>query len=138
MSEQEIIEGNKLICEFMNINSDKTLSTLDRIEYCHKNVWMFNDEWWEGELEFHKSFDLLMPVVEKIEKIYDNHHGYFGVYISSNSCSIQGTKLHLALQNLNNYGSVYFNEVKLNTKIEATWRAVVEFIKWYNSCQKEK
>ena len=59
------------------------------------------------------------------------HHGYFGVYISSNSCSIQGTHLHLSLENTK-YGSVYFNEEYGDDKKEATWQACVNFVEWYN------
>ena len=76
-----------------------------------------------------------MPVVEKIESIYDEHHGYFSVYLVGNGCTIQGTKLHLALDNLEKYGWVYMSDPNAiyDTKIESTYWAVVEFIKWYTT-----
>lgn len=83
--------------------------------------------------EYDSSWDWLIPVVEKIESIHDDHHGYFGVHISSNGCSIQGTNLHLAIDKLSEYGAVYFSDYVLDSKLESTYRAVVEFIKWYKS-----
>ncbi len=111
-------EGNSIIDTFME------LSKVDK---------------WNGKGEYHKSWHLLMPVVEKIESIHDSHHGYFGVHISSNSCSIQGTNLHRDIQD-SNYGSVYISDPNaiLETKIESTWYNVVEFIKWYNEYTAKK
>jgi hypothetical protein len=83
-----------------------------------------------GEELFHKSWDWLIPVVEKIESIYDDYHGYFGVFINSNCCTIQGTKLNPGLVN------AYFNEVYSDTKLESTYRCVIDFIKWYNKTLK--
>lgn len=71
----------------------------------------------------------LMPVVERIESIYDDFHGYFGVYISSNCCTIQGTKLRTTSED---FHPAYFAEHYGKTKLGATKSAVVEFIKWHN------
>ena len=71
-----------------------------------------------------------MPVVEKIEKINDKFHGYFGVHVSSNSCTIQGTKLRTDAEN---FYPAYFSQHYGETKIEATWLAVVQFIQWYTN-----
>jgi len=87
---------------------------------------------WFKEAKYHLSWDALMPVVEKIESIYDEFHGYFGVHISSNSCCIQGTKLD-ARPGKEHYA--YFNEVVLSNKKEATHYAVYQFIQWYNKQQ---
>ena len=108
MTKQEIIEGNKLIAKFMGLKS---------ITPTYNSSWNF-----------------LMPVIDKIELIYDEHHGYFGVHISGNSCSIQGTKLHMALNNPN-YGWVYSSDTNaiFETKIESAFYNVVQFIKWYNN-----
>lgn len=80
-------------------------------------------------LEFHTSWDWLMPVVEKIESIFDSFHGYFGVHISSNSCCIQGTKFDTR-PGKEHYA--YFNDVVDETKIKATHYAVYQFITWLN------
>ena len=76
-----------------------------------------------------------MSVVEKIEKIFDEHDGHYGVYISSNSCTIEGTMLHKALKDTS-YGPVYYNQVVLKDKLSSTYQAVVLFIKWYNTNNK--
>lgn len=83
--------------------------------------------------DYENDWNLLMDVVEFIESIYDEHHGYFGVYISSNSCVIQGTNLHLAIRNNSNYGSIYYSEIILETKKSSTFLAVIEFAYWYNN-----
>ena len=81
------------------------------------------------EFEFHSDWNWLMAVVEKIESIKDPHHGYFGVYISSNSCTIQGTRFR---SDKMEDPPIYFNDIVLSNKIENTYTAVITFIKWYN------
>ena len=158
--EQQILEGNKLIAEFLGFKFHKKLDIdfsdcggiYDRTDvwskveilsedYPESDQFYISDEWKPaigdviyGELEYHENWSWLMPVVEKIEAIYDKHHGYFGIHISSNSCSIQGTYLHKAIKNLSEYGYVYMSDPNaiFSTKIESTWYNVVEFIKWYN------
>lgn len=119
-------EDNRVIAEFMGLelsvfdDSPKNFSSLKH---------------YKNELKYHSSWEWLMPVVEKIEKIFDEHDGYYGVYISSNSCSIEGTLLHKALKD-SAYGAVYYNQVVLEDKLSSTYQAVVMFIKWYNAKQK--
>lgn len=123
LKEQEIIEGNKLVAEFMNFPA-----VMDQGEL------MWAD--WDGmkPVLYHESWSWLMPIVEKIEAIYDEHDGYYGVYIHSNVCIIQGTKLHLYLKD-SSYGAVYLSDTNtvFPTKRESTWYQIVQFIKWYNS-----
>lgn len=91
-------------------------------------------------LAYETSWDALMPVVEKIESLHDDHHGHFLVHISSNTCSIQGTNLWKAIQDIQGYGPVYMSDPNAiyKTKIESTFMAVVAFIKWYNENLKTK
>lgn len=84
------------------------------------------------ELPFYRDWFQLMRVVEKIESIFDDHHGYFSVLIVSNSCTIQGTKLPLALKDTN-YGFVYYDEAFSDTKFKSVWIACYGFLKWYNA-----
>lgn len=79
-------------------------------------------------LEFNSSWDWLMPVIEKIEKIHDSFHGYFAVYIGSNSCTIQGTNLRT---DPNNPHYAYYNNVTLDTKINSVYEAILNFIDFY-------
>jgi len=116
---QEMRANNELIANFMNWQH-------------HEDPKYHNHEM--ANLKYHFDWNWLMPVVEKIESIQDEHHGYFGVHISSNSCSIQGTNLWKAIEPNSKYGAVYMSDPNaiLSTKIESTYYNVVEFIKWYN------
>ena len=133
MTEQEIIEGNKLIAEFFGAKRSASSN------YSHVNIFYYDypngTRVGELSLSYRQLWDWLMPVVEKIETIHDDHHGYFGVHIHANCCDIQGTNLHLAINDLDGYGSVYMSDptAVFPTKIESTWYACVQFIKWYNS-----
>lgn len=140
-----IQEQNRIIANFMGgevrevvrINDKVTMAWCGHIaKQWRKEKLGINvgDAILENQLEFHSDWNWLMPVVEKIESIYDDHHGYFGVHIHSNCCVIQGTYLHRALDEPL-YGAVYISDINalLPTKIESTYYAVVQFIKWYNS-----
>ena len=74
------------------------------------------------DLEYHCSWDWLMPVVEKIESL----DIYFG--ISSKNITV------FPIDNLNANKPIVkiMGWIEKLTKIEATHKAVVEFIKWYN------
>lgn len=81
-----------------------------------------------NRMKYHLMWDWLMPVVEKIESIWHKDHGYFGVYISSNSCTIQGTNFR---PDASIVEPVYYSNIVLETKIESTYQCVIKFIEWY-------
>ncbi len=87
------------------------------------------------KFEYSTDWNELMLVVKKIESINDPHHGYFGVHISSNACSIQGTFLHRAIADLEGYGYVYMSDPNaiFATKEKSTYYNIVEFLKWYKN-----
>lgn len=129
MKENEVIEGNKLIAEFMGIleSSGTTLSESGIIVsakgYDYRGEFLLLDE-----LRYNTSWDWLMPVIDKIET--DRN---YAVILSLNQCEIKCkvmsdttriTSADLA------HGSNYSGK---NSKLSNTWLAVVEFIKWYNS-----
>ena len=133
MSEQEIIEGNKLIAEFMGLrqipinlygnekcyyfyfpSSDNYELTQEEIQ--KESFDILNYAWSIYNLSYHLSWDWLMPVVEKIWKIVNNRESIF--YFET----FEG---HL-IAPIKNTGS----------NIVDCWLACVVFIKWYNSCQK--
>ena len=113
MKENEILEGNKLIAEFMEW---RMLNGSCMTPY--EDAGMLNG----GEtsicrfefLKFHSSWDWLMPVVEKIQIKFDE------VIIRYKTCVIY-------------MGSKRAIEKVEDSTIKATWLAVVEFIKWYNN-----
>jgi len=117
------VENNKIIAKFMG-DADTTshISYDDRhglnVEEIPRTKWHYHEKW-----------SWLMPVVEKIESIQDPHHGFFGVFISSNSCTIQGTNLRLDKKQK---PPVYYNNVVVNDKLSSTYSAVVSFILWYS------
>jgi hypothetical protein len=116
MTQQEIIEGNKLIAEFMGGIFETNLP------FTHtKHGWIdtpANDGKQiaqDYDLKYHSSWDWLMPVIKKIHELdisIDNEVG------SARQYNVVGSSI----------GPV---------TIESTWQACVEFIKYYNQ-NKEK
>lgn len=106
-------EGNKLIAEFMG-----------GVYYADCSRWGGNIPGYcdSDELQYHTSWDWLMPVFEKIEstKCKRYNRDYVPtITIGRKSCVI----------------TVYFDTdfVTLgSSKIEAAWNAIVDFIQWYN------
>jgi hypothetical protein len=137
------IEGNKIIADFvgLRINWIQSNHYLDPIEYDmeidvpdfldHDTqlMYLYDCDKPDENFRFHSNWLWLMPVVEIIERIHDDFHGYFGVHICSNSCSIQGTNLRTDPENPH---YAYFNESYGDDKIQATWLGVISFIKWWN------
>lgn len=73
---------------------------------------------------FKTSWDWLMPVVEKIESMEDFR---FNMTIEQSFCTV-----------IENHTSNDITATDGNTKIEAVYNAVVEFIKWYRvNCTEE-
>lgn len=112
-----ITDNNKLIAEFMGCKP----IFKDKKEYqmvTHENMC-----YGANELQYHKDWNWLMQVVEKIENTkYDNLT--FDVFISKNK-----THIHYSANN-EWFSNIFLYEGK--TKIENTYNACVEFIKWYN------
>lgn len=110
----KIVEGNALIDKFMGLP-----------KHPRKAYWM----------KYHEDWHCLMGVVEKVESTYDEFHGYFGVHISSNSCSIQGTNLRTDPKS---FHPAYMSDPNaiFDTKLNSTWYNIVKFIGWWNEYQK--
>lgn len=115
MTTEEIVEGNRLIAEFMGYKQRE-----------NGGLFWGNDGLgglYPKDLKYHSSWDWLMPVVEKI--------------INSNCSSaelcgewyLNSSKYSFSM--LNDQTNSCEGNSK-NSLIEATWLAVVEFIKWYN------
>lgn len=122
------MKNNKLILEFLG-RKGKFFSNL----YTFKGLYGLIGDTWIGadNAKFDSSWDWLMIVVEKIESIKCHINGRIGVYISSNTCTIQSTKLFQG-----DSSDKYYNESTLETKIKSTYDAVVKFIKYYNNLNK--
>lgn len=146
------MEDNKMIAEFMNEGywqvwkiggykpywADKLTSKdaaqkliedcdKDRFERFGENVDMIKNEVEPKFIapDYHKSWDWLMPVVEKIESLGKNT---LISNISGHYCNIM-TGVSLMESSINN-PSKFLGQGE--SKIEAVYKALVEFINWYN------
>ena len=138
MSEQEILEGNKLIAQFMGYKyipfdetkpknspvgwwKDNRVGIINKIEknyLCRKHT----------DLNYYSSWNWLMPVVEKIDDMKDVRVNDITIGVTSTIIYAR-SKTNSFFKQQNHSGE---------TRIERTYNAVIEFIKWYNLCQKEK
>jgi len=100
-------ESNKMIAEFMGNMHDG--------DVIHEEL-------------YDVSWDWLMPVVEKIEK--NKYVDEFNINWDS-----LGEKHHCEITNTQKFT---FETIRIyaDSKIEAVYEAVVEFIKWYNKNKK--
>lgn len=102
MTQDEIIEGNKLLTMFELPDDEFT----------------YTEKGWGNSVLYHKSWDWLMCVVEKIESLgYD--------FIISNT--------NVGVWRKGDFKMINESDNKANTKIEAAYTACVNFIKWYNT-----
>ena len=118
-------EDNKLIAEFMGFTKDsENLYLIDdyslRSDGEHQATYV-------NEMKFHSSWEWLMPVVEKIEETEVNGD-YASMIIKQGSCEIEMFEYRKEQKDGEKLRVFFFQ----GSKIEATYKAVVEFIKWYN------
>lgn len=135
MENKELIEGNCILSLFMGSERVVSGDIGEDLEYKYYDG-VGRHGGYAVNFDYHSSWDSLMTVVDKIESIYDDFHGHFGVHIYSNSCTIQGTKLDTRPES---FHPAYLSDPNaiMNTKLESTWYNVVSFIKWYNSQHKQ-
>lgn len=119
MEENLIKENNKSISEFLG-----WLYQIEGIEvsafFGGEKMWCDHIRFLEGSFflrghNYHESFDKLMPVVEKIEKMdygFKMCRKVVEIYIDSTKEVILKTKE--------------------SNRLDSLYKAVVEFIKWYN------
>lgn len=120
MENQNVLNGNKLIAKFMGAK-EFSISNSTKIEYCLYPCEIsgetpngFESQSVKGLL-FHKSWDWLIPVVEKISKWLNDLEDETG-YINFSDHYI----------NFNEYSFIY-------DSFEDLYNNVIEFIKWYNN-----
>lgn len=142
-------EGNKLIAEFIGMKFQHISIDSHNYEqysyglpdelsvqvYGYKGATCFLDD------QFYKSWDWLMPVVEKIEEMcnYEKTQPFFSV----ESFDIKWDRKYPNRKSrawisictkLNGLGSEFHNIISEpnDSKIQAVFEAVLEFIAWYN------
>ena len=113
MTAETIIEGNKLIAEFMGVKDGQISVSKTRTIFSGP----------ENGIEvfaFHKSWDQLMPVVERIEMM--------GCIVEISMCLGRMCRIRKVISNSQDWQAVH----ESNSSIEAVYLPVVEFIKWHN------
>lgn len=126
MIEQEIIEGNELIADYMRLPN------------------LGNRGWTSPvtasatpELHYHDSWGWLMPVVERISTIrYPEYYGSRGKTEDDGDWDDTAYLRTFGMRDKEGNYMVRFNANQLfsaPTLIEATFMAVVDILRWYNS-----
>ena len=137
---ENIIENNKLIAQFMGGKLNDELSFLiaqnDIFIPYHGVIRLDTVETGKGPvIKYHKSWDWLMPVVEKIENIdFGNWEPIKGDVYMNCSFEIEITSSVCQLNihaDQRCYKSFFY--VCSNSKIESVYGLIIEFIKWYNN-----
>ena len=144
MTKQEILEGNKLIATFM---SDKFCTNFYVGMELYEEGWLRkSDKQYYNDLNYHCSWDWLMPVIDKIESLDIKHKDYsFTIYPKCKFCGYYVEififanfksnpyywKSYLGIDNKFHSHSNY-----CNSRIEATYKVAIEFIEWYNNNKK--
>jgi len=100
------MENNKLIAEFMG------MQLTDIGWYDNEEVLGLNDNTFD-KLKFHKCWDWLMPVVDKIEDMGCE------IVVTNGECTISGS-------------NDYYKKSIGKSRRDTTYKAVVEFINEYN------
>jgi hypothetical protein len=137
MTDKEIIEGNKLIAEFMgwkctsrkSYNDDILVLYTDKdtIFKYNKHGYLYNKNPWDAPLKYHSSWDWLMPVVEKIKSLGDSYeiNGLYGK-VHYRWCHKYDEESNNEIQPIRINGKI--NELQLLVM----YKAIIKFIKWYN------
>lgn len=130
MENDKLLEGNKLIAEFMGatVTSKNTCTNYGNMQIPY---WAFErtdfDQVTLGAYKYATSWDWLMPVVENINTMKaPGYREKFDVVIWKNDCHI------------NTYREVLFETFRYNGEelISVVYRCVIQFITWYNNLSK--
>lgn len=139
MTKNEILEGNRLIVEFMQLEMNEFGHYVDKDHLFSSQLKLF-----PFELRFDSSWDWLIPVIDKIENIgeddqclEDNFHFFIGkrfvrvVYDWNTYSTFDENNSFADLEKYNKSQREYRYNL-YGTKLETVWQAVVDFIRWYN------
>lgn len=116
---------NKQEIETFTKNCSKLLGYETIIKYDSQKL-IIDD--WLVKAKFDSDWNWIMQVIEKIELIHDDFHGYFGVHITSNCCTIQGTNLKTSPEN---FHPAYFYNIVSANKLYAVTECINKFLIWY-------
>ena len=138
MTNQEILEGNKLIAEFMQY-SDIDCHECKHSGVCnHLQCGLSTQEKIE-QFKFNSSWDWLMEVIDKIESLEGSNP-----FKNNPKVKFQGDHVEIFWYSTyrgdciywKNYTGIdnntYQHKNQEDSRILAAFRAIIEFIKWYN------
>ena len=122
------MEENGLIAKWMKfVDGGNYWATNHKWPYIHPSN---GHRFYPGELDFDRSWDWIMGVVEKIEEL-----GYgTSIYRVWNKSYTHSFTIFDRGQQTKVYGRGVSNE----NKLQAVYHGVVEFIKWHNSQNENK
>lgn len=118
-------EKNKLIAEFLQVDKNEN-GTFELPQYGTIRLnGDFKTEFIAENLQYHKDWNWLMEVVEKIENDINGLSIYYLEIFKSPTNKNQVCRIYSkdGKQQVNEYAE---------TKIQAVYNTCVEFIKWYN------
>lgn len=122
MTQQQILEGNRLIVRFMNVPTRRGAGggTLFMLHGRHCR--------YDG-LEYHSYWEWLMPVVEKIELMY----AFTSLKNSWGSRNDRELLYWFEITKYDPNGDIeYANTTTDDSKIKAVYTGIIHFITWYN------
>lgn len=126
---QDTVVGNELIADFFGARRPAGTSKVFK--------WvMFNDAWASEGLKFHKSWDWLMPVVEKIRNQFIATE--YGTGVTVLEIEMWGnTSWRCFINYRTHYDGVNSKHRDFTTigtdPLRCVWKSVTSFITWYNN-----
>ena len=128
MTKKQVFEGNKLITQFMGYRLAKCnngLAWSSPFKLVIEDVFNIHGRLFKEDvsdyLKFHSSWNWLMRAVEKVDSILPDD-AY--IHIEYNRCWLDVPEGGLSIDCMG------------NSRLEATFSAVIEFIHWYNRNKK--
>jgi hypothetical protein len=130
MEKDFIIKINHTIAKFLgwfqqDSQSPEHYTWWERNDCANYVAYCIPDNYPHNDLPFHRDWNYLMKVVDKIESLRDKFNNFYSVQIgmaganNPHQCTIEAPLWKTQINNA-------------DTKIEAVWLAVYNFIEWYN------
>ena len=123
------MESNKLIADFMGVRYTDDNVYIDTLKEMKADGVYFEQGYMESELKYDSDWNWLMEVIAKIESMG---------FVTEISGNIERSFALIGLANSNVPISRVGYGVEFMNKKDATYRAVIEFITWYNEQNKQK
>jgi len=109
-------EGNKIIARFMGKDVMVTYSDASGKNWNSMVGIGSMDKYDKVFLQYHESWDWLMPVVDKIQKM--NLREDFSLFDFDQYCGVD---------------RYFLFDLKIYSQLETVWLSVIQFIQWYNT-----